>query len=163
MLWTTLLGAEGKTLMWSILRSFGAIILGLIVGNVLLLVLESMNYLAFLPRGLDWGNQEAVEEAIANMPTLAWISLLISGFIGPFCAAYIAARVAGQKPLVHGVIIGCFFLVGSILNMQRHKHPAWYWVPGLAEFPLAAFLGACLAYSYSTEATPTPVQDPPPA
>jgi hypothetical protein len=65
--------------------------------------------------------------------------------IGTLAGAWVTARIAGRRHLLHGALIGGLFLALGVANMLMLPHPAWVWVCGVSAFVLSGYLGGRLA------------------
>lgn len=133
--------------MSSIGRSILAIVAGLVVGSVLIFAIQALNvyWLFRPPPGLDFSNEEAMKAYMENLPTEAFLVVLLSYAVGTFAAGWLAARLARRAASLHGLIIGILFLVAGILNLRSIHHPQWFaWVV-LPLYLVMALLGAATA------------------
>ena len=71
--------------------------------------------------------------------------MLAAHAAGSLAGAWLAAKVAGRAPLVHGLIVGGVFLSCGIVNLLQIPHPAWFGPADVAAYLPAAYLGARLA------------------
>src|SRR5437660_1771517 len=111
-----------------IVKSVLGALLGVACGVVTIMALQAALHIAFPPPpGLNLNDPAAVRELAARMPTAAIVLALLSELAGGFVGALVAARFARHAPLVPGMIVGGFFLLGSILNMKLIPHPMWCW------------------------------------
>lgn len=132
--------------MMPILRSVLAVIAGAVAAMVLIIAMEFINTLLYpMPPGVDLSKPEAFKAWVAQLPVGALLIVLMAQGAGTFVGAWVAALVAGRAPLIHGLIMGLLFLIMGIINLLSLPHPAWFWVPGIAVFPVAALLGAWMA------------------
>jgi hypothetical protein len=120
---------------------------GIVVGGAVNMALVVLNGFLFLPTGLDWQDTAAVSAAFANAPLAAFLLALLAHAGGTFVGAAVAATIAGRAPLVHGLIVGVFFLAGGILNLRQIAHPLWFAIVDLNLYLPAAWMGAKLVWS----------------
>jgi hypothetical protein len=132
----------------AILRSILAVIAGFIVGAVVNMALIQLNSLLFpeLAR-IDWNDRAAVAEAMANAPPSAFLLILLAHSGHAFVGAWLAVKIAGRAPLVHGMIIGVLVLLGGIAALRMIPPPAWFAPVDLVLYLPAAWLGTRLAWS----------------
>jgi len=129
-----------------ILRSVGAVILGVVAAGILIAGIQYLGHRLYPPPpGVDMSDIESVKVWLPQAPFLALLPVLVAYAVGTFVGAWLAARLAGRAPLLHGLILGALFLVAGIMNLRSLPHPTWFWAPNIAEFPVAAFLGAWMA------------------
>jgi hypothetical protein len=140
--------------MGKFLRSLLAVVLGLIAAGLVIAAVEGIDSVVFpLPAGVDPSNRESLAAAMADVPVGALLLVLLGWCVGTFAGAWVAARVAGRAPLLHGLILGGLLLAVAVLNMLALPHPAWFWALALSVFLPAAYLGVRMARS--TAAVPS--------
>jgi hypothetical protein len=123
-----------------------ALVLGVIVAVVLIQVVEMVMYVVYVrPLGVDLNDPEALKTIITSLPSGAFVLLLVGWAVGTFAGAFLAAWVARRARMVHGLVIGCLFLLGAITTMRAIPHPWWVWICALVLFVPAAWLGAVCA------------------
>jgi len=131
--------------MGPVLRSVLGVVAGVLVGGVLISGVEVISSQFYpLPAGAA-SDPQALASHIRSLPAGAFAWVLSAWMIGTLAGAWIAARIAGRKHLVHGVIIGTVFLAFGIANMLMLPHPAWVWVCGIVIFMMAGYMGGRLA------------------
>jgi hypothetical protein len=128
-----------------ILRSVLAVLAGLAAAMPVMLIFEGLGAWLCFPPGVDIRNPEALREAIAQAPPIIYLFPLLSHAGAPFVGAWLAARLAGRSPLVHGLVVGGLFQIAGIANLIEMSHPAWFIPIDLALYLPAAWLGAKLA------------------
>lgn len=128
--------------MLKILRSVLAVFLGLVVGVILMVAIELVNFVIYRP---PMDNAKALERFIENAPVGALLIVLLAWTVAPFVGAWVAAKMAGSRPMLPGLIVGVFFLIGGVRQLFEIPHPLWFNVAGTLVFLPMAFLGARLA------------------
>lgn len=126
------------------MRGVVAVILGLLLAFAITFAVEAVNARIYPPPpGVDLANPESVKAMMAVMPRAALIVVLVGWLVsvlaGTALAAWIA-RPAGWPPLTVGILL----LAAAVMNMYVIPHPAWFWVVGVAIYPVATWLGARL-------------------
>ena len=125
------------------LRSILSVVAGAAAAVVLIGVMETAGHLVYPPpAGIDMGKPETIKAAMAGMPVGAFLSIILGWGVGTFGGAWVAARLAGRSPLVHGLVIGVLSLSAGVAMMVMMPHPLWVCVLGVAVFLPAAYLGA---------------------
>jgi hypothetical protein len=124
-------------------RSVLAIVAGAFVAIVLISIVETVSGLLFpLPSGVDVDHEDVMRQYIAQLPLGAFVLVLVGWAAGSFAGGWVAARLAGRAPLVHGLIVGVLFLTAGVLTMLSIPHPLFMWVGGIV-LPLAcSYLGS---------------------
>jgi hypothetical protein len=136
-------------------RSILAVLAGIVVGIALILLGHFLSSFIYpMPPGLDWKDHEAVAAWVATLPDSAFVLVLLSHALGPLGGGFVAAWIGRRARLVHALIVGAFFLVGGIMDLQDLPHPHWYAVAEYLIYLPAACAGALLAPRKSTPAAP---------
>jgi hypothetical protein len=132
--------------MGAILRSLGAVVLGVLAAAVLVLVMEAVGHTVFPPPpGLDLGDSEQRETFMAQLPLGALVFVLAGWSLGTLAGSWLAAALAGQAPAAHGLVVGVLFLAMAVATMLVIPHPLWFWVVALLLFPLSSGIGVLLS------------------
>lgn len=128
--------------MSSTVRGVAAVLLGLGLAFAITFVVEGVNTQVYpLPPGTDLADPASMKAAMATLPATALLVVLGGWFVGALAGAWAAARFArpaGKPPLIVGVVL----LVAAVANMLMFPHPAWFWIIGVAIYPVATWLGA---------------------
>lgn len=128
------------------LRTVIAVAAGVFVGGIAIFGVEALGHaLVPPPVGLDVADPAAVRQAMATMPAVQFLPLLLAYLAGPSLGATLAARMAPSHPLRHAGAVAAFFMVGGIMNFRAIPHPAWFVALAVAAFAVAPFLGVRLA------------------
>ena len=127
-----------------LLRSVLAVLLGWVVGSVAMMALHLLSGAIYGPAP-RMSDSAAFQEYIGNLPPSAFLFVLAAHAAGNLAGAWVAAKVAGRAPLVHGLVVGGVFLICGIVNLLQIPHPAWFGPADLAAYLPAAYLGARLA------------------
>jgi hypothetical protein len=131
-----------------IVRSILGVILGFVIGVIVIGVIQMVNgYIHPMPAGLDPFNPEQLKRAFSNLPTTAFVGLLISYFAGVFFAAFAAAKIAGRGEVMHGFIISVLYALIGISNFTAFPAPTWVVAGSFIIYFVAGFLGASFANS----------------
>ena len=129
-------------------RSVLAVIVGVMVTMGLIMGIEAVcNALYPMPPGLDLHDHDAMRAYMDTLPLGALLLVLAGWAIGSCAGAWVAARLAGRAPMVHGLVVGAWFLIGAIVTMVMIPHPIWMVVGGIAALAGCSYLGARLASS----------------
>lgn len=110
------------------LRSIGSVVLG---------------YLLFALSALLFFQLSGQRPHAAASPSIMAASVLV-GVIAAFAGGFLAARLAGRKPVVHGAAVAAILAVGAIVSLvSTLGHGAiWSQVAALALMAPSAVLGA---------------------
>ena len=125
-------------------RGVVAVILGLLLAFAITFAVEAVNGMVYPPPpGTDFADPESVKAMMAVMPRAALIVVLAGWLVSVLAGTALAARFAwpaGWPPLTVGILL----LAAAVMNMYVIPHPAWFWVVGVAIYPVATWLGARL-------------------
>jgi hypothetical protein len=127
--------------MHPLIRLLAAVLMGLIVAFAITFGIEFVNSQIFpLPEGTDYRDAVAMRAALATLPPEALIGVLIGWFIAAIAGAWVAVRIArgDRRP---AWVLGLLLLVAAIANMTLFPHPVWFWVIGIALYPVAIMMG----------------------
>ncbi len=128
--------------MRAVIRSVLAVLVGAIVAGILIAVVEAIGHLVYPPPpGINPTDPESLRTALELVPVGALVSVLFAWGIGTFAGSWLAARIAGRSGLAHGMVVGLLMLAAGVANILMDPHPLWFWFPGVAVFPLTAWLG----------------------
>ena len=127
----------------NILVVLGAILVGslLNIGTLLL-----GNVVVPLPAGTDPMDPESLAAAMPLFTIWHYVFPFLAHAIGTLVGAWIAARFSTSRPRVFALGIGCWFMLGGLINAYTLPGPVWFEVADivLAYLPttlLAARLG----------------------
>jgi hypothetical protein len=128
-------------------RNIVAVLLGVMLATVVILVLEMVGKRVYpLPDGVDPNDQEALAKALPNMPTGAFLFLLLTYAAGSFVGGFLAARVARRAPVRQALIVGAVLMALGLANLlMLPGQPAWFWAASLLVYLPTAYLGSRLA------------------
>ena len=97
-----------------------------------------------LPAGIDRSNPESMRQAVAGLPTAAFLLLLAGWVLAAAVGSYVAARLASHARAIHGLIVAVFVLVATVSNLAAIPHPAWLWPATIILIPAAGWLATRL-------------------
>jgi predicted MFS family arabinose efflux permease len=120
-----------------------AILGGLATATVAIFIMEIfMRMLYPVPQGIDLKNKEALAEMLRNMPSGAFLFLLLAYAVGSTCGGMVAAALSPDKKTRSALIMGAVLTIGAILNLTMVPHPVWFMVANLLIYEPFAVLGA---------------------
>jgi hypothetical protein len=125
----------------SALVLFGGVVVAVIVVRLMDGVVTSIYP---LPAGTDLSNPESLRQALAALPTTAFLLLVVGWALAAGAGSYLAARLATQSAATHGLIVALFVLVATVANLARIPHPAWMWPAAIILIPAAGWAAARL-------------------
>ncbi|NVJ65285.1 MAG: hypothetical protein HWE16_02265 [Gammaproteobacteria bacterium] len=123
-----------------------AVIIGLLVGGLVIMGIESINMLRFpWPEGLTLEDKEAFNAYVQSLPISALMTVLLAHIAGALVAGFLSTKIAGVNQLTLAIICGVILLIGAIVNLVMISHPIWFMVVNVLSIIPAAILGAKLA------------------
>ena len=130
----------------AILRSVLGVLAGVIVGGGLVAAIEAFGGALYPPPpGLDPKDAAAFGEHLATLPVGAFLIVVAAHLVGPLVGAWLAARIAGRRPMLHAIVTGAVFLFFGIVNLIVIPHPLWFAALDVLMYPLAAWIAGTLA------------------
>lgn len=130
------------------LRLFLSVPVGLVAMGVCVALVEFAGH-QFFPAGpameaamklvmeQDPSAADAVTAALAKVPLMAFVVLLVGWTLGALVGGWTAARIAPLLKLPAAISIGLLDSLFVALNLWMIPHPSWIVIPGLA-LPLVA-------------------------
>ena len=145
--------------MWiKMLRTILGFIVGLLVAMGLIAAIELSGF-AILgkPAELDSPDPKIVQAAVAKLPTLAFVMLVLAYTIGSFGGAFTSAMICRQARLVVPILIGSIVWASTLYWLLKISSPWLVWL-SLVTIPVATLAGAFLALILR----PSPLEGPQP-
>lgn len=119
---------------------------GIVAGVVIISLVQWLSHrLVPPPPGFDSADAEALARLVAEMPPAAFALLELSYVAGALASGFVAARLAGTRPMALALTMGGVFTLFNIANLLQIPHPAWLAVLTTATFLPLAWLGGRLA------------------
>jgi len=135
------------------LRAILAVIAGLLVGSVVIVGIEMLSTLAFpLPDGVDPMDQEAMRGVMHDIPTGAFLIIVLAYFLGVLAGAWTALRLHPTHARWAGYVVVALFAAATAVNLLSLPHPAWVYVAA----PIALVAGLALALRLAPAETSSP-------
>jgi hypothetical protein len=129
-----------------ILKNILAVILGLFIGgSVNMAIIMLSGSIIPPPEGTNITTTEGLLAAMPLMEPKHFLLPFLAHALGTFFGAFVAAKIAANNKMTFALVIGCFFLVGGIMNIVMLPSPLWFTIVdlGLAYIPMA-YLGGKL-------------------
>ena len=131
-------------------RKFFAVVVGIVAGSVFNMALIMVSVAIYAPEGLDFEDPDAMRAYVLGLPVTALLIVLAAHGGGSFVGGAVCALVARQKWIMGALIVGTFFLLGGILNLQRVPDaPMWFAVTDVVLYLPLAILGCATAAAWS--------------
>ena len=126
------------------MRRFLSVIAGVLLALAITYVIETVNSRIYPPPpGTVFSDPESVKAMMAVMPKTALGVVLFGWALAALAGTWLAARLArpsGWPPLTVGIVL----LAAAVMNMYMIPHPLWFWLIGVAIYPVATWIGARL-------------------
>ena len=118
---------------------------GLAVALGVIFAVEAVNGTIYpLPQGTIVSSRESMRAALATLPAMALVIVLVGWLIAAVAGAYVATKVAGKVP-GPAWVLGGLLLAVTILNLMSVPHPVWFWFPAVLVWPPGIAAGVKLA------------------
>lgn len=95
------------------------------------------------PAGLDPADREAFAAAVAAMPVMALLLVLLSYAVGTFAGAWFATRLGGRP--FYAFLIGGIMTMAGMGNLLAVPHPLWFTIAGALVFLPSAWVASRVA------------------
>ena len=112
--------------MHPILRNILAVIVGWLIGSAINMGLIQIGHQIYPLEGVDINDMDALASV---MPTLSYeyfIFPFLAHALGTLVGAFVAATIAANNKMKFAIAIGCFFLIGGIINVVMLPSPTWF-------------------------------------
>lgn len=112
------------------LRNIGAVIVGLVVGNVWNMALIMLNGKVLFPmaEGTDMQDPEQMKAYIATLPAQAFAMVLAAHVGQAGIGGWIAARLGVSRPMLLSGVVGAVTVAAAVYTQTALEGPAWMWV-----------------------------------
>ena len=129
----------------SLVRSVGAVVLGLAVALMLIVGVEFFSSIVHpFPPGVDPTNMEVCRQHVAKYPAWVLAVAALAWVVTTFVSSWLTTRLGTGRHGTHGFVVGLILLALAIMNMSLLPYPVWFWAANLIGFPLGFYWGAKL-------------------
>ena len=126
-------------------RNIIAVLSGVVAGALLITLSQFLNSRLFpLPAGTNPNDEASLVAAVQQMPTGAFLGLIIGYFVGTTAGCYTALRLAADNPIARARMVALVFVIGGVLNFRTIPHPTWVVLGSFAAFIVAPFVAGIL-------------------
>jgi hypothetical protein len=94
-----------------------AVIVALIVAMALIMGFEVMGGSIFKHPNIDPKDVKAISDLVASMTPAAFLWILLGYAVSSFVGGIIATLISGRLNIYPAIIVGCFLMVGGIMNI----------------------------------------------
>jgi len=120
-----------------------AVVVALIVAFAIITIVEMLGATVVLPPSSEvLKDSTATRQYMMNLPTLAYVMVVIGWVLGAFAAGFIVTKMSRRESpgITLPIVVGALMTVGAIVNFVMLPHPTWFIIVGLLVFiPLSLF------------------------
>jgi hypothetical protein len=120
------------------MRAVLAVVAGVVTGSVVITIIESLAHRVYPLPPLDFNDPVALRAAIATLPLMALILVVVGWTVGTLAGARTAVAISPRRQVAW--IVGGLFVASTALNLYLIPHPVWMAVAGPAAVLAAAWL-----------------------
>lgn len=129
----------------SLVRSGGAVLVGLVAAMVLIVGVEVFGSIVHpFPPDVDPTDYEVCKAHVARYPAWVLLVVVLAWGLTTFLSAWLATRLGSGRHRAHGMVVGAILLALVVMNMSMLPYPIWFWASNLVIFPLGFYWGAKL-------------------
>lgn len=138
--------------MKTMLRNTGGFLAGLFVAGLLIAVIEFLGFQMIKdpPPGLSSQDPAVQQAAIAQLPTIAFVMLLVAYGAGSFGGALVTAVISQHYRLLTAGLLGLLLWCAAFFWLLQIPSPPLAWA-SLAVIPLATLAGAIMAFAVRSD------------
>jgi hypothetical protein len=124
-------------------RKILGMVVGLVAGFAVIVLVQAVGQAFWpLPPGLDPRDRATIVAALRAMPAAFLLWTALSWLCGTLAGTFLSLRVARDPSVMWPALtVEAALLAMGALNVAALGYPTWFWVVGLAAFPLGAFVG----------------------
>lgn len=134
-----------------ILKNILAVVAGFLVGSAVNMGLIMISgFVIPPPAGVDNSTMEGLKEGMHLFEAKHFIFPFLAHACGTFVGAFLAYLIAGSHQLKFALAIGCFFLLGGLVNIIMLPSPLWFvFVDIIGAYIPMAWIASLLAKRFS--------------
>lgn len=111
----------------STLKNILAVIAGLVIGSIVNMgIIMISSSVIPPPNGADVTTMEGLKESLHLFKPKHFLFPFLAHAIGTLVGAIIAVKIATTKKKTMALVVGCFFLLGGIVNVFVLPGPMWF-------------------------------------
>jgi hypothetical protein len=123
-------------------KNIGAGIAGVLIAMLSVWLVQKIGHAVYpLPADVDFEDMEAMRTFVASLPIGALLFVIASYFIGTLAGTCAACAIGTMLPRIFAILIGCFMLVATTMNVMMIPHPAWFVILAVVVIVVGAWLG----------------------
>lgn len=125
-----------------IIKSFLAIIIGIIVGSVINAgIILLFNAIFGTPEGMNLLDEESVKAHAHQLTTANYMGTLLAHQLGTLVGAFVAAKISPMGKIICSIAIGIWFLLCGIYASSLIPAPIWFVITDFVLYIPLAFIG----------------------
>ncbi|PQA97516.1 hypothetical protein SAMN05421796_102199 [Chryseobacterium piscicola] len=114
------------------IRKIFAVVGGMIVGNLIIFLIESISHLLYpLPENVTYENLEAFSKYVQSLPIAAKLIIIAAYAIAAFAAGFVSTKIPKDGKQYYAIICGAILLTAIIWNFSMLPTPIWMWTLGM--------------------------------
>ena len=126
------------------IRALAGVFGGFALAMIMVFVLQGIGHEMYPPpTDIAPEAREAFAAAVAAMPLMALVMVLVSYALGTFTGAWLAARVGGRP--FYAFLVGGVMPLAGMQNLIAVPHPLWFTVAGTLVFLPSAWFASRVA------------------
>lgn len=123
-------------------KNIGAGIAGVLIAMLSVWLVQKIGHAVYpLPADVDFEDMEAMRTFVASLPIGALLFVIASYFIGTLAGTCAACAIGTMLPRIFAILIGCFMLVATTMNVMMLPHPVWFVILAVVVIVVGAWLG----------------------
>lgn len=123
-------------------RNIGAGVAGVLIAMLSVWLVQKIGHAVYpLPADIDMNDMEAMKTYVASLPIGALLFVVVSYFVGASVGTCTACAIGTMLPRVFAILIVCFMLVATTMNVMMIPHPTWFIVLAVVAIVIGAWLG----------------------
>lgn len=116
-----------------ILKNILAVVAGIIGGSIVnMALIMASGYVIPYPEGMIVGDPESLKEFLPQFEFKNFVMPWLAHALGTLVGAYLATKIAANRKLTLAMILGAFFMLGGIMNIQMVGGPVWFSIADIA-------------------------------
>ena len=127
------------------IRVLLAIIAGAVVAVLVVMLIQYIGHNVYpIPEDLDPADQEFMRQYIASLPWGSLAFVIASYALATLAGGWVAAAVAGERPMVMASIVGLLVMAGAITTVMSIPHPPWFTAASVVAVIAAAIIAGTI-------------------
>lgn len=130
----------------NIFLRFSAALVGMVAGGCAVALVEWISIRMHpMPEGLQMDDIEGVKAWVRELPTSAFLMLLVAWSAGCGIGTFVARRIAPGRSAWPAIVVCVLLTLATIGNLIALPHPWWLWPTGIGACLIFGCIGMLLA------------------